>query len=340
MIFYLLAALLAGCTADAPVPEDTPQEIQFQVSTAAQTEATRATIVNNNTDLTVYAIRIDAYFNGTTTAYISNKRLIYNSFSVPGMWMFRNDANNDYTSYYWPIEGSVLTSSSISVSSLDFIGYVPYTRPSYIGDISYTVANGPSFTCTNLPVTSGGQPASLYEFMYAYLSNQTQATQTEAVGSKLPLQFQHPFAKISIQLKTSHRAIFNLRTIKFKNIKNNGTFTYANSPQWVTSGDNTDLTITLNDGISADADFTSAQITSMNLPLIVLPQSYTATDQIEIKLTWNNGDSESTYTFDNPVSSWESGKSYTYTLDLVGKIKFDVNIENWSVEETERNIRF
>lgn len=331
----LAAALLAGCKTDTPelsAPDGFPMEIQFQVSNATPSEATRATIVNDNSDLQSQDITVYGYFHGSSPyrdCFSSDMR--YSS----STWKFIDGGGNQ-VHFYWPIEGSVHTTSSTTVTSLDFFGLCPATPPSHI---SFTLnPTGPIISCTSLPVTSAGQ-TTLKEFLYAFTPGQTYTDQV-AAGGAIPLEFHHPFAKISLQLKTSHRAIYNLNTIKFKNIKNNGTFTHANNPQWVASGGNTDLTITVNDGISADADFTSAQVTSMSLPLIVLPQSLTTADQIEVKLTWNNGDSETTYTFDNPVGEWQSGKSYTYTLDLLGEIKFSVIIDNWSSEETTRNIRF
>ena len=337
--FLLAAGLLAGCSAD-PLDDEglLPQEIKVQVGSAPSTDATRASIINDDTDLQTKDIRIETYYHGTTTPHISEAKLHYGSSS----WGFVN-GSGDAISYFWPIEGSVLAPSGTG-TSLDFVGYAPYTAPSYIGNISYSVANGLSFQCTTLPVTSAGQ-ASLDEFMYAIVPNQTLSSDNGApkAGSnvgKVALDLQHPFSKISLQLKTSHRAIYNLKSITFKGIKNNGTFTHGDSPQWVLSGSNTNLEITLNQGISQDADFTSAQVSSMRLPLIVLPQSLSTAGQIEVKLTWNSGDSESTYTFDNPVSNWESGKSYNYTLDLLGEIKFTVSVEAWVTESTRRNLRF
>lgn len=335
-LLLLAAGLLAGCNADTPelpAQDNSQKEIQFQVSTASQTEATRADVINSNSNLQGKDITVYGYFHGSSPyhyCFYSNMRYSTST------WKFIDDSGNQ-VHFYWPIVGSVYTASSTTVSSLDFFGVCPATKPSYI-NVFTPNPTGPIIYCSSLPVTSAGQ-ATLEEFLYAYTPNQTYSDQ-ETAGGAIPLDFQHPFAKITLQLKTSHRAIYNLNTIKFKDIKNNGTFTYVNNPQWATSGDNTDLTITLSDGISADADFTSAQVTSMNLPFIVLPQSFTAADQIEVKLTWSNGDSESTYTFDNPVSEWQSGKSYNYTLDLLGEIKFSVTIDDWSVEETPRNIRF
>lgn len=313
--FLLAAALLAGGCHRTDPEEGTAEEIRFQVSEEWQDMGTKASTYTPGT-IASGTFSVDAYVGSTTTQYIDGSTVSYSA----GQWTF-NDGK-----HYWP-----------SSDNLDFFAWMPSDcAGTCVGSLSYSSSNGPSFTCTSLPVTSSGQ-SSLQEFVYAYATGKNKAADG---ASGVALEFHHPFAKISLQLKTSHRAIYNLNTIKFKNIKNNGTFTHANNPQWMASGDNTDLTITVDDGISADADFTSAQVTSMSLPLIVLPQSLTTADQIEVKLTWNNGDSETTYTFDNPVGEWQSGKSYTYTLDLLGEIKFSVIIDDWSSEETPRNIRF
>lgn len=324
LFFFLPAALLlslAGCH-KAPVAEaGGTAEIGIRPSSAGMSKATFYSTDN----ITTVDLKIFAYLHDTETAFIDGDKYHY----IPEFsdWRFYQGAS--IVHHYWPIPGSYWNSTEMD-GHLDFVGYLPYDLSNTGVTLDSYTAGNPAFHADLSEVSYATQE----EFLYAYVDDQT------AAGGEVEMEFHHPFAKISLQLKTSHRAVYNLNTIKFKNIKNNGTFTHANNPQWVASGGNTDLTITVDDGISADADFTSTQVTSMSLPLIVLPQSLTTADQIEVKLTWNNGDSETTYTFDNPVGEWQSGKSYTYTLDLLGEIKFSVIIDNWSSEETPRNIRF
>ena len=318
---FLAAGLLAG-GCHRTDPEESSEEIRFEVSDEWHNgNETRAIIVSNDGDLIPKGILINAYNYGTTTPYIGNAQLAYDGAS--SAWRFYQGG---YVRYYWPNEGS-----------LDFVAYTPYLLTyTYVSIDTYTVAGGPAFTCSDLPVTSSGQ-STVREFMYAYVTGKNKAADA---ASGVELEFYHPFAIINLDVKNSHRAIHRLNTITFNDIKNNGSFTYKNLTPWAPDGEDTDLTLTLGQGIAQDASLSSSQKSTLGCPIIVLPQTLVTTNQIEVKITWNDGDAENTYTFDNPVSQWQPGKVYNYTLDLLGEIKFSVTIDDWSSEETPRNIRF
>jgi len=326
IILLLTAGLLTGCGESDEGNKVRPPVAEININAInIGSNATRASVVNDDADLETLDLHVDAYYHGTATPYFSNKKVKFNA----SAWGFV-DGSGNAEHYYWPIVGSVPT--SMATSSLDFVAYAPYDLTGTgVSVLTYNVSDGLSFSCA-LPENQ----TALKEFLYAHQPSQT----SESNLGSVDLVFQHPFAKIAIQVKPSHREIYRLNTIKFKDVKNHGTFTHGNSPQWVTSGENTDLTITLNQAVSEDADFTTSQVTDMHLPFIVIPQTYTAAGQIEVKLTWDDGDAEQTYTFNNPVSEWESGKSYTYTLDLLGKIEFSVTIDSWSAEGADRTLRF
>ena len=326
IILLLTAGLLTGCTDSDDGNKVRPPVAEININAInIGSNATRASVVNDDAGLKTLDLHVDAYYHDTATPYFSNKKVHFNA----SAWGFV-DGSGNAEHYYWPIVGSVPT--SMATSSLDFVAYAPYDLTGTgVSVLPYNVSDGLSFSCA-LPADQ----TALKEFLYAHQQSQT----SESNSGSVNLDFQHPFAKIAIQVKPSHREIYSLNTIKFKNVKNHGTFTHGNSPQWETSGENTDLTITLDQAVSEDADFTTSQVTDMHLPFIVIPQTYTAAGQIEVKLTWGSGDAEQTYTFNNPVSEWESGKSYTYTLDLLGKIEFSVTINSWSAEGADRTLRF
>ena len=327
----LAALLLAVAACQRTDPDPGPgNEICLNANTM-QDDATKATVVNSDSDLQSKDITVYGYFHGSSpyrNCFYSDMH--YSS----GTWEFIN-GSGDQVHFYWPIEGSYI--SSTAVSSLDFFGWCPSELPSYIPYFNPTLT-GPIFQCSSLPVSSATQAAT-EEFLYAYLPDITYEDQVNA-GGAISLEFIHPFAIINLDVKTSHRAVYNLNTITFKDIKNSGTYTHNNVNKWATSGYDTDFSLTLADGIAEDAALTSSQKSTMGCPAIVLPQTLVTTNQIEVKLTWNDGDAEQTYTFNNPVSEWQPGKVYNYTLDLLGEIKFSVTIDDWSAEETPRNIRF
>lgn len=312
----LTAGLMTGCSADEPIagggvpivhPDVTPTavtepEIIFHVSDEwQQMTNTRATIYAAGA-LTSGSFKVFAYNAGTTTEYIGGSTVNY----VTGAWSFADGK------HYWPATGY-----------LDFFAYMPATKPAYIGDITYSVsdedgnsvADGPSFVCSNLPVTSSEQ-AEVNEFIYAYATNQVK-------GVDVPLCYVHPFATIYVRLKTSHDAVYQMNSITFKGIMNNGIFTYGKSTQWSASGEATDLVLSIvqqeeqpTKTVVADADFTDDQLTALHTPFLVMPQNLTNADQIEVSLVWNEGGATTILVYDNPVTSWVAGNSYTYTIDL------------------------
>lgn len=317
--------LLAGGCHRTDLEEGTAEEIRFQVSEEWQSgNDTRAFVVSSAGDLIPKGILINAYVSGTTTPYISDAQVAYDGGSDE--WRFYQ-LGVGYVRYYWPNEGS-----------LDFAAYTPYNLTStYVSIDTYTAAGGPAFTCSALPVTSAGQ-SSVREFLYAYETGKNKAADA---STGVTLEFHHPFAKLTLQLNASHWAVHSLNTITFKNIKNNGSFTHGSSPQWSTSGVNQDLVITLNQAVAKNTVLSADQLSIMGIPFVVIPQSYTAANQIEVTITWADGWAPKTYTFANPISEWIAGKHYTYTLTLNDNIGFVVTVEDWdSDHENSRTFTF
>ena len=131
---------------------------------------------------------------------------------------------------------------------------------------------------------------------------------------------------------TPHRKV-TINKITFKNLYNNGTYLHRTAT-WTPTGSQTDLVITP-DPIS-DLNANETELTNISNPLLMLPQSYTATSQIEVKLQYWKMDGsgmepEQTITFNNPISEWEISKSYNYTLNLSEShnIRFGVLVTDW-----------
>ena len=133
----LIAALsLAGCSDDSPT-ENRGQQAEISVKTNIAQVQSRATIINNNSQLQGYDLLIDAYFHGTSTLYLTSLKLHYDT----DTWKFWDGSSQLH--YYWPTEGSVY--NNITVSSLDFGGFCPYTAPDYINGSAYNHTTGASF---------------------------------------------------------------------------------------------------------------------------------------------------------------------------------------------------
>ena len=308
LFFLLVAGLLAGCTAD-DIRSD-GSEIRFKVTEWQSMESTRATTQAAGT-LTSGSFKVDAFTGNTTTKYIDDQTVSY----IDGEWKFANI-------HYWP-----------QFNDLTFVAYCPtdfaYT---FISKASpyYNYADGPSFVCTNLPMTNAGQYM-LREFVYAVAKDQRKTGPEGTTG--VSLAFKHTLAKLMLQVRNSHRKV-TINKITFKNLYNNGTLTHAtNTSVWSTTGSQTDLVI-VPDPI-ADIDVNATAITNIANPFLVLPQNYTAASQIEVKLQlWkidNSGkEGELTITFNNPISFWEIGKAYTYTLDIGDNVRFGVRVDDWN----------
>ena len=319
-IFLLLlsaAGLLTGCVID-PAPEDTPQEIQFQVSTAAPDIATKVITINNNEELTIRFIRVDAYFHGTTTPLFSESQLRYRS--MTGRWEFYS---TDWTHQYWPIEGSNYAAVG-TVGSIDFVGYVPSTAPTGYTINAYSAANGPSFS-VELPYTAGtpntfNETNQNYtrEFMYAYVTNQTKDTN----GGTVDMQFRHPFALVNIYLKSAMRGTV-INSIQLSGINTSGTYVHASG--WGSLGNVANLSKDVNKIVPGQLNFNAL----IGGPYMVIPQTLSGSNNLTVNQTYNASTSDVRGTIN---ATWDAGYIYNYYLDLgadSGRILVDVVIEPW-----------
>ncbi len=286
--YFLLAltCLLTACSSGSddpsdppvsPVPTDEKEEIKLNATAWNFMEGMRATTFDNATSLqTEGSFTCGVYTENTTTAYISPTTVNWEN----DKWEWSDGK------HYWPATGN-----------LDFFAYMPATTPEYITGPTYTADHNVAFTCTNLVMTTAT------EFIYAVKTGQNKANQGT---TGVTLNFQHPFARINMQWANYDHSAITSYSIKFKNIKNNGSYSEAASPQWTTTGDNTDLTVT-------SLDVNGAASPTYYL---VIPQSWAG--EIEVNASWNDwGDTSVEHTLTTTVpTDWEPGYSYTYTFTI------------------------
>ena len=316
----MLAALLlavAACHREDPAPTGPGEEIRLDVSTV-QPEETKVVTINNNEELTIRNIRVDAYFNGTTTPLFSNAQLRYRAYT--DRWEFYS---TDWTHYYWPIVGSVHETVG-TVGSIDFVGYVPNTVPTGYTLNAYSATNGPSFS-VELPYTAGSpntfnetNQISTREFMYAYVTDQTKDTNSGTVN----LAFRHPFALVNIYLKSAKRGTV-INTVELSGIKTSGTFVHSSG--WGSLGNEATLSKTVSKAVPGQLNFDSL----IGGPYMVIPQTLSGSNNLTVNQTYN----ESTSNIQGTISAtWEPGYIYNYYLDLgkdEGRILVDVVVEAW-----------
>ena len=310
---------------------DTPEVKTHQTEIAVKTNLTpmrkRANTIDNAGELRTYDMKIDAYFHGTETKYLDGVRLHYNA----SEWMFWDGAAQLH--YYWPIEGSVYdpASANITVSSLDFVGFCPFTKPSYVTSTDYNHATGASFTAT-LPTTTVAavdymtleNQASLQEYLIAVLPEQTYATQT-AAGGALPLQFKHPFALVKFVLNAASGEHVQIDSISIAGLNTGGTCTYnGTTMSW---GSHTGSgTLIIREVLKIGGT------TETSTGFVVIPKSY-GTKYLTVSAMWDDWSHPDDVTISDYGTevdlNWEAGRIYTYNLTL-DKYGLKVNVQKFT----------
>ena len=312
--------LLAGCVRD--VPEIKEEKAEISVTTNLTPMRMRANTIDSNSELRGCDIKIDAYYNGTDTKYIDGAKLHYNS-----SWMFWEDGEpGSQEHYYWPIEGSVYdpAGENITVSSLDFVGYCPYTAPSYITSGPSYTAGAISFVAT-MPttevdeVTYMANQASLNEYLVAKSANQTYAVQEEYGG--VPLQFKHPLAYIKFSLSEATTDNVTVNSISMEGLKTSGSCSFnGTTSTW--SGQSGSAAMNLTETLQRHE-------TEETSPFIVIPNNY-GEKTLSVNVTWTEWGEEQTRTYEAPLTiNWVAGYAYTYTLTIT-KYELIVDVDKFT----------
>lgn len=324
--FWLLSALIvSACSSDgtdAPAvnkPNEEAKEIGIMVNVSKMAEATRTTTYDG-----VSALQAEAHFTcmayeaGTLTAYIPPSTTVdWNSTNT--RWEFNSGSSH----YYWPLPST----PGGTYPSLDFFGYMPATPPTYItAGPTYTAGHNVTFTCSDLPMTSAGQDDDLKEFVFGMALDQSYSNASIGV----PLQFQHPFARIKLQLAASHPNI-TINSITFKSIKNNGSYDHNATPKWTLSGDAADFVLTLTGDAAVFNDNTSER--QIGDYYIMIPQEWAG--EIVVNATWTDWGAQLAHTVSTTLPSsvtWQSGCNYTYTFTITEtdlKVNSEKYTEQW-----------
>lgn len=303
----LTAVLLTGCSGDSasdispdPTPSTGKSEIKVNADIRQMMEGTRLTKIDNiqSEDLKIYA-----YYHGTSNAFLSGVKLHYTG-STPA-WQFWDGSAQLH--YYWPFEGSTVAGSSTVASTLDFVGYCPFSAP-YITGSSFDPASGASFTCNMSSYMTLASQDGLEEYLIAVLNEQTLATQTTA-GGALPMVFKHPFALIKFTITAASGTHVQINSISISDLKTSGTCTYNGTAMtWGSYSGSATMTIEQvlkNGGTTETSQF------------LVIPSNY-GSKYLTVNATWD--DWSNTVTISdygtNVDFNWEPGYIYTYNLTL------------------------
>ena len=304
-IVLLAAMLLAACNSsdsdDSPVATS-QNEIHLTTNVTSMPSATRATTIDNNTELQGCDLKIDAYYHGTETKFLDGKTLHYDA----SAWKFWAGGAQEH--YYWPFDGSTVTiaGSSTVASTLDFVGYCPYEKPAYIDDPTYNHSTGVSFTCNMNDYMTLADQSSMQEFLVSVLPNQTLATQTTA-GGALPMVFKHPFALIKFVITSASGSHVQINSISLSEMKTAGTCTYnGETMSWGSYDGSATMSIaqTLKNGGTTETT-----------PFVVIPNNY-GSKTLTVNATWDDWSNVTVDVTANVDFNWEPGKIYTYNLTL------------------------
>ena len=171
-IVVLAAMLLAACSSsdsdDSPAATS-QNEICLTTNVTSMPSGTRATTINSTSALHGYDLKIDAYYHDTDTKFLDGKTLHYDA----SAWKFWAAGAQEH--YYWPFDGSTVTIGDVPTvaSTLDFVGYCPYDKPTYIGTPTYAPATGVEFTCDMRSYMTLANQNSMQEFLVSVLNTQT-----------------------------------------------------------------------------------------------------------------------------------------------------------------------
>ena len=132
-------------------------------------------------------------------------------------------------------------------------------------------------------------------------------------GSGVPLQFQHPFARIKLQLAASHPNV-TINSITFRSIYNNGNYNHSATPKWSTTDVATNFVLSLTGEAAVfDNNSTAKQIGD---DYIMIPQDWDGVIVVNADcLYWGEKKNYPSLTTTVPTD-WQPGYSYTYTFSI------------------------
>ena len=202
--------------------------------------------------------------------------------------------------YYWP-----------GIKKLSFYAWYPYT------------ANGLTLTDSQK-----GAPVMYYEVpddvtLQQDIMTATAIDQTRpATGQAVPLTFNHDLAAVKFAVGDDLSSCI-VKSIKIAGVIYSGLRKLGSSGAWgLYAKEKKDFTLTLNKTVGSTAD---TPITADDQTLFMLPQDLPDSAKIEVVL--NDGTSDFTVSASIGGTSWDMGKTYTYTISYP-----------WKWEEPSRNL--
>ncbi len=351
-----IALLLASCSADEPVAQNTTESvINYAVVADNQTRAAESFCNNNKpNNFKVWAIKEDGSFH-------------FEGHDI----ILQNDVYEDKQTQYWPTEDN---------STLSF--YAVVDRNTEETNITETSNTRPTITFTNtssttptISYTIEDQVGNQHDLMYAIAADVQR-------GKTVELNFRHALSQVCFQAKQEFDdAQITIKSISVKKIYSKGTYTLPSTSttsnitshtdtregtvpvtqgSW-TYGDNNinttdDYKIEFNEGVTlsnnAITNLTYNDNTKLKgnwyaKALNLLPQTREdigdSSPSLELELTITKGNNNSvprTYNIPIPIN-WEEGKRYIYTFiftkdwldNELGTITYNITVDDFKNDE-------
>ena len=331
VMLLLAAGLLAGCAHHNDPAEPmkmSGEQISVQTNIGGFMRGNRIASIDNNTTLqNNYDLKIDAYFHDTETKFLNGKKLHYDKLHDPSpAWVFWSGSAQEH--YYWPFDGAVYDpdGANITYTSLDFVGYCPFDKPTYIGTPTYAHATGTSFTADVSSYMTSAAQASMQEFIVAVLNAQTLATQT-AAGGALPMVFKHPFAIVKFVMAAGSGEHVTVDSIGIADLYTGGTCT-CNGLTMAWSSLSGSAALKILPPTPLKYGTASAETVTM----LVIPNNY-GIKTLSVRASWYDWSVVENQTISADVDfNWQPGYSYTYNLTVTPyALKVDISkyTEQW-----------
>jgi len=250
---------------------------------------TRATTIDDLSDLQSAGFCCYCYFDGTTNQFINGSTMSY----AASAWSF-----DDNITRYWPYS-----------EALNFFAYAPKSLTNTYCTYTSYAEDAPEITCTNLPVAITKGSDTTQELMLAYTAAQTRAANA---STGVTLNFKHPFAGICFTLDESCRSSVTVNSITIQNIYNNGTCTFDGSTaSWTPTGTQTNNLVITGSPVLDSSDYDDGTY-------LVVPQTFASAVTFTVNATWSEwgGDFRRDVSTTVTVGSWQPGYKYTYNLVL------------------------
>lgn len=276
LLLSACAALLVGCAKDIPSPLHGDDRVALSVQARLDGEMTKASPITAVPDFAMYGY---TYASGSSVGTLN--------------YCIGEKMTKDGTSF----SSKALYPAVPSGINLLLVGVAPYGEGGW---------SGPADDATGTPVLTYRMPSSVADQKDVVVS--TYSTSTGFDGT-CDMTFSHILSGVRFALAEGGSFGGKVVSVALRNIHSAGTYTVGTG--W--SGQKTPATTsqTINKSVTASS---AGAITSDEQTFIVLPQSLPADAEIEIVA--NDGVTDRTLTASLSGRTFETGKIYTYSLNL------------------------